>query len=305
MSKELRKFIFTLALLTSIVLLYNIIICIINYSFSNNISIPKKNIVILGDSHLRNSLNPKKMHSAQNLCENGEPYYLTYLKMRFFLDNGLDPDTAIIGFGQQNIAAFNDFKLNDEYWCNSFFDRYYLLFNDILKVPDIPIKYFSLTTHFFKYMCLIPKSNHYKNFIGKFVSIENERKINGKIKRSSVNNYKKIADKHYDKYPGISEICISYLDSIIILCNKHRITPILIGSPVYSKYYNLIPKEIKKRYNIEKQKYRSQKIIVIDLTKSDYNIDNFFNADHLNKLGANNFTTEIIDSILVKSNKKL
>jgi hypothetical protein len=285
MFNSIQRFILTLSVFALFSLFYFIVIFTVNYCISEKISIAQKDILIVGDSHLRSSLNPLKMNSAINICQNAEPYYLTYLKLKFLLQKNVKPDTLIIGFGHQNLSNFNDYKLKDKFWNVGIFDKYYLLTKDIVNISNIDIDYLKLFIAYSRNMCLIPRLDHYQNFIGQF-----EARKENKIKE----NYQKRIDLHYFyKDYGISDLCISYLDSIIDISEQNQITPILLGTPVTDQYYQLIPEEIIERYALIKAEYSKEGIRVIDLTRAKYSIDYFYDSDHLNFLGAKKFSEEI------------
>ena len=70
MSKSLKKFILTLSLFTAFLFCYFIVIFIINYNISDNISIDQKDILIVGDSSLGAALDPKTVEiSSEYLSE--------------------------------------------------------------------------------------------------------------------------------------------------------------------------------------------------------------------------------------------
>ena len=258
MSKSLKKFIITLSLFTAFLFCYFIVIFIINYNISDNISIDQKDILIVGDSGLGAALEPKQMRSAQNICQNSEPYYLTYLKLKFLFDKNIKPDTVIIGVGHHNISNYNEYKLKDEFWSDRMFNTNYLLAKDIINIHKLEIDYFRLFLIYTRNMCLIPKSGQYKNFIGNF---------DGRKGSIAINNHQKRIDQiFYYKDYDVSELCISY---------------------------ELIPTIIIDKYDLIKAKYLEEGVRVIDLTRSKYSIDYFNDSDHLNMSGARKFTKEI------------
>ena len=140
-------------------------------------------------------------------------------------------------------------------------------------------------------MCLIPKSYHYKSFIGEF---------QGRKGHHAINNYQNSIDRiYYYKDYGVSELCISYLDSIVNIIVKNEITPILVATPIAEAYYELIPATIIERYNLIKARYLENGVQVIDLEENaKYSIDYFYNEEHLNMRGAKRFTREIKEILL-------
>ena len=265
---------------------YFIVIYIINYNISDDILIDQKNILIVGDSSLGAALDPKQLKSAQNICQNAEPYYLTYLKLKFLFDNNIKVDTIIIGFGRHNISNFNEYKLKDKFWTDRMFNTTYLLAKGIINIQNIEIDYLRLFLIYCRNMCLIPRSDHYKKFIGKF---------QGRTGCKTLMNYQNSIDRvFYYKDYGISELCISYLDSIVNISIKYKSTPILVSTPVPEAYYELIPSAIVERYDLIKANYLEDGLQVIDLEiKSKYSKDYFQNEEHLNIRGARKFTSKI------------
>ena len=163
------------------------------------------------------------------------------------------------------------------------FNTNYLLANDIINIDDLKIDYINFFVFFALF--LIPRSNHHRKFIGEYKEL---------IGRSEATNFQKVINKvYFHKDYGVSELSISYLDSIVDYSKKNNITPILLSSPVPSSYYNLIPSNMKERYHKLKQRFIEEGIHVIDLTKSNYNSDLFYNEDHLNSDGSKIFTEEV------------
>lgn len=286
MPSSLKKFIISISLFSVILFGYFVVIFSVNIVTSNSILIDqKKNILIVGDSGLGSSLNDDRMKSAKNICQNSEPYYLTFLKIKFLISKNYTPDTLIIGFGNHNISNYNDYKLKDKFWKNRLFNSYYPFFREIIKIKNLKIDYLRLFSVYVRNMCIIPKKNHHRNFIGKF---------NGLKGHQEKNDSQKIIDKiYYYKDYGVSELCISYLDSIVDISLKYNITPILVSAPVSESYYKLIPKLIKDRYYLIKKKYLNLGIKIIDCSILGYDDKYFFNADHLNIKGALKFTEEV------------
>ena len=95
---------------------------------------------------------------------------------------------------------------------------------------------------------LIPRSNHHRKFIGEYKEL---------IGREATNFQKVINKVYFHKDYGVSELSISYLDSIVDY-SKNNITPILLSSPVPS---STIPiPNMKERYHKLKK----------DLLKKEY-----------------------------------
>ena len=285
MIKAFKKFILNLISFIALLFCYFILIFFINLNAKEEVNLGQYDTLIVGDSGLGASLNPQKLNSTQNICQNSEPYYITYLKLKFLQEKNVKPDTIILGFGNHNISNYNDYKLIDKFWKNRMFNTYYLIANDIINIKNLKIDYINFFLVYSRNMFLIPKSNHHKKFIGEYKEL---------IGQSKATDYQKMINKvYFYKDYGVSELCISYLDSIVDYSKKNNITPILLSSPVPSSYYNLIPSNMKERYHKLKQRFIEEGIHVIDLTKSQYNSDFFYNEDHLNSEGSKIYTEEV------------
>ncbi len=281
----MKHFIIKICLLIILCCSVAIINYSINISISKNQKLPVKNkrILIVGDSHPEKSLDPSYFESAQNISQPGEPYVITYWKLKKFLDTYI-PDTLMLGFAPHNISAFNDLKFSNKHWSEEMFRRCYTFenFNEIKS--DLSIDYLCYYKILFKELCTKVNSNHI-HYIGKYHN----------FKRSNINDWELAINRHYylqNRKLGVSQIAINYLDSIIYLCNKKNIKPILFSSPVHDNYWKHIPSKILTVYNSIKEKYNKQ-IQIIDKTNDSYDNSMFLNADHLNQLGAKKFSLEI------------
>lgn len=93
-------------------------------------------------------------------------------------------------------------------------------------------------------------------------------------------------------------------EEMIALCVKHKVTPVVLLTPVYFTYYETMVPEKKQRrddfMNYLKNKYPST--LIIDYENSrEFKITDFTNDDHLIPSGAKTFTIKI-DSILNSRN---
>lgn len=234
-------------------------------------------VLILGDSHFRRAMNPAYFQSAINVSQQGEPYVASLWKLKK-LQPIVQPDTVFIAFSPYNIAAFNDLKFVNPMWATMMFERYHSIldFKDLEKV-DVNLKtYYRVLLN---EMGLLPNKNPI-NYIGEFI------KEDDGINRT--HNFKGVIDRHFyqeEKELGISETSVAYLDSLIQFCKRRNIEPILIGTPVHQRYYNLIPKMVQKRFLIEKKRLENSGVTVIDKTADFYPDSCYLDADHLNSKG--------------------
>ena len=289
----MKNFIRKILLFSLLPLFYfglNSLININNYR-NYEIKLPNKRVLILGDSHPQKSLNPELFDSAINVSQTVEPYVLTFWKVKRIL-NTINPDTIIIGFAPHNISAYNDLKFSNEKWTHEIFKRIYPIekFKEI--DDDIIIDYSEFYKVLWKEIGFYPKENHI-HFIGNYSNSE----------RSNISNFESAIQRHYyfneNVELKISKIAINYLDSIIRTCNSKNIVPILVSSPVSKNYRENIPSNIWRKYEDLKNKYESSAII-IDKTDNYYVDTLFLDSDHLNSIGAEKFSREVIEKLKVK-----
>lgn len=252
----------------------------------SNIPLKGVNILIAGDSQPRMAINPHFFNSARCISQDAEPYYVTYWKLKYIIGKA-NIDTLILGFSHHNIASsFNDKKLCSKKWSSEMFRISYPIYN-ITKINNIKVDFREFRKVYFQNMCLFPKKNHLSFF----------EEYSNTTNRTNITNFNVAIQDHYYEYKEdewISEVALSNLDSIINLCQDNKIKLILIGSPVHKDYYKRIPPHIMDRFNFEKNKFKKQGLLVIDLTNDFYPDDHYLNTDHLNKKGSSKFSAEIL-----------
>ena len=265
----------------------------VNYLIIKNsdIKLNSSEILIIGDSHTRRSINPVLINNAQNISQNAEPYVITYWKLKSVI-NKIRPDTVLIGFSPHNISGFNDLKFSSKEWSHEMFERSYLI-QDFKSLGNIKIDYNGYYTFLFKRFCLFPKMKH-NYYIGNY---KNSNK-------SEISNSDNTIKRHFyfnNKPSNISQISINYLDSIVNLCIANDIVPILINTPVHNTYYTKIPKNIQKKFIIEIKKWKNKGIKVINNNSTLYPDTYFFDSDHLNNSGSSYYTPRLIQLIREKN----
>lgn len=285
----MKKFIQKSLTFILILLIYFGLNSLINYFIYSDqqIQLKNKKILIAGDSHPQNSINPKLFKSAQNIAQSAEPYVLTYWKLKNIFKSHI-PDTLILGLSPHNISEFNDLKFSNKHWTSRMFSRSYTIqeFNDLEN--QLQIDYTAYYKTLWKHTSFYPKENHI-NFIGKY----NASTLN------NLSNCELIIKRHFyinDEECGISQVSLNYLDSIVTLCKNKNIMLVLASPPVHKDYYENIPLTILNGFLKVKDKYNDEAII-IDKTKSNYADSLFLDSDHLNVYGALRFTSELIKQL--------
>jgi hypothetical protein len=284
----MKRFLKNILLFNSILLAYFLINFSINkIIISNNPVKLKGNTVVMGDSHTMTGINPKLLTNTVNISQTAEPYIVTYYKLKHVVKHNR-MDTLMLGFSFQNIASFNDKKVLDPFWCHEVFDRTYSIIS-LNDLKGIEINYSSYARSIVKNMLLFPKLDH-QGFIGNF----RERKTALNLKKHNVH---KTIDRHFElknsSDAGISATSISYLDSIITLCQHKKITLVLISTPLHYKYRELIPKTVESKYYELSELIKKKDIRILDFSSYTFPDNYFADFDHLNTKGADVFTKMI------------
>ena len=269
-----------------LILIFFLMNGLINYYIYANDKVELKNtrILITGDSQTQNGLDPSLFKSAQNISQSGEPYVFSYWKLIKVLES-YQPDTIIIGFGPHNFSKYHDFKLSDEVFSDMLFRRNYPI--EQLQQLDarIDVNYTSFYKTLWKQTAFYPKLKH-GNYIGEYKNAS----------AGSVLKWEHVIKKHYyqdDHEVGTSEVAISYLDSIVQLCQQEKITLVLAGIPIHKNYYDRIPSKMLSKYTSIKKKY-NERAIIIDHLSLQYPDSCYSNASHLSRYGANLYTPMLI-----------
>lgn len=263
----------------------------INYQILKNLKpkIQQASILILGDSHFRRAINPDFFESAVNVSMQGEPYYISYWKLKELYPI-VRPDTVFLAFSPYNIGGFNDLKLSNPMWANMMFEWYYPI-EEFHNLTDIKINYRQYFRVLLRQFGYYPHYQHL-NYIGKYTT-EDEG-------ISRIHNFEDVINRQYydnDKVLGVSETTVNYLDSLIDFCHLYQISPVLIGTPVHPSYFNLIPSPILNRFEIEKKRMLSKGVKVIDKTQHFYPDSCYLDADHLNSKGSKLFMDTLVKEL--------
>lgn len=270
--------------------------------FTNLLIIKKKSIgwkncevLIAGDSHTQKALNPKLFLSAVNISQVSEPYYITYWKLKKYLSQH-KVDTVLLGFSYHNLSAFNDGKFSDKVWGSEMLKRIYSLETVSLN-HDVEINKYELFKVRFRNMCLYPKLNPFY-FKGGYSNTT----------YSNISDSIKASKRHFFISAGeenISKIASEYLDSIVFFCIKKKVQLIAVTTPMNYSYLNKVPFKFIQAYQSEKQELEKRGVVVLDFGHQKYPDNFYFNSDHLNKIGSEKFTEQILDVLACKSKQAI
>lgn len=242
--------------------------------------------LLMGDSHIMTAVNDAEYPGAINLAQEGEPYVVTYFKMKKVVAyNRID--TLIVGFSPHNISSFNDRKFSDTFWCDEIFDRTYPLIS-LSDLKSFEVNKTSYARAVIKNMLLYPNPNP-TPYLGHF-----NRRLD-KLDTSRQQPDQTIKRHFYldGKELEASQRNIQYLDSIMAYTRKQGIRLVLLSTPLHEKYQKQIPHTIQTQFTDLSQRLKKRGLEVLDFSAEPYPDQFFADFDHLNYQGASLFTKRL------------
>lgn len=234
-------------------------------------------LIVLGDSHAATNINPGILGAA-NYGHTAEPLLATAQKLEWITTN-LQPDTVLLVLSPNNFAGYNDHKFSDEQWSSEMAKRYFSLFpwEFWAHYNDAPT---SLGHHFRKQ--LLPNPTGKPAFLGKYAP---------KPVKNDLGDLNAVLNRHFNpSYDAVSQASHEALQAIVQTCEYNDIALFAIEAPLLPEYKNQIPNEVLQAFS------RALSIIPRLEVSISLSENQFFNGDHLNKDGA-----EIYSSALKKA----
>jgi hypothetical protein len=254
-------------------------------------------VLILGNSHGMYGINPNQLSLfAYNLATEGQGTYYDNALLNKYLSIMPNLKYVILCIDIHNLCLERSGEVE------FFYKKYY----------DISFKNRTYYKEFFLESFFVYNPEHAVSLIMKDLKHEPKKNIGEKgwmgspINQSSdLNSEAKNrlkADVFNDELANYyKNDMIGYLENAIETLQSNNIRPILITCPIYFKMRSLLDKRILERIG-QAANYLSQKydIIYLDYTDDErFEIEDFFDSDHLNTTGAEKLTQRL-DSVIEK-----
>lgn len=237
-------------------------------------------MIAVGDSHLKRALVPEVFENAVNLCQDSEPLYLSYWKIKHLL-KFYHPKYIVLGFGPHNLSTTNDYRLSDTKWCDEFLYRSYPIaeYNNLPEGIEVSKRRLGLIL--LKNMCFLPKSVH-TSYVGSYSSDTSfpHIPVETAIKR------------HYPEGQSIASAS-SYLDSLVHLCQEENVELICINTPVTPAYYQQIPASYLAEYNRIKAELSEKGVWFLDYGSVALPASAYFDSHHIRPETSHSFSSVI------------
>jgi len=229
---------------------------------------------ILGDSHAATNINPEILN-ASNYGHTAEPLLITSQKLNWISSN-LSPDTVLLVISPNNFSGYNDHKLSNSKWSSEMAMRYFSLFPWNFWADKTSV--ITAFGHYFRKQ-ITPNPSGRPALLGKYTP---------KKGISEFSNVEIVLQRHFNpEYKVVSTYAMTAVEKIIQICNTDSITLVTIEAPLVPAYRTGIPEEVRAEFNKAISILPNQNVPVL-LTP-----DQFFNSDHLNESGADNYTTAL------------
>lgn len=240
--------------------------------------------VFFGDSHTRNSINPKFINNTFNFGTGDEDYVETYYKFKKIIEENKN---IKITFFEIDPHTFSDkLRNNNKLFAQT---RYWSQYLSLKEIKEFNKKSYS-TLYIEKYLPVIGNGKDFLNIL----IVKPTPLIKGWT--NSTKTYDRstlLAQRRYDilfnKNPKIDDLSFEYFLKTIKLANDNNISVVLIKYPLSKEFYDEM---IRRNYPLTD--YYTQIIdnITINYTLLDYQKD-YFNhpeyfsdPDHLNNIGS-------------------
>ena len=269
-----------------------------NDIFDGNIN---SDIIVLGSSRAwmhfnSNMITEMSGVSCYNIGITGQPFLMQKYRYDILRKYNKKPKILIFSLEENSLSRrLNLFNLSQYF-------PYLVKYKDDLKEPILQFKGFN------KYDFELPLVRYYGNFsiIKEFIkNYDNSVRIKGFQGQNKKwnNDLKKAKLKHKSLKVKIDSESLNLFCKLIEDCQNEQIQPILVFSPQSIKGQDFISNRdsIIKMYGDISVKYN---IPFIDFSNDSICLDKkyFYNASHLNKIGADKFTKELT---LILQNEKL
>jgi len=256
-------------------------------------------ILILGSSEARDGINPDHLsRPAYNLANSSQSLYYDCRLAEKYLDQLPKLKTVFI-----TLSPFSfQYRLNDikEYWRDYYYYHFWGIYPDGIKFCDP--KLYSMI------MLITPETSVNWFFKGFNVSLVEDFDENGWQKRDSA-SYHYLVDESQGRAraefhqslmnPSVMESNVNDVLHLLSELEERNIQPVFIMMPVYKTYSSNIDRDwIEKSYDLIHQLDEKHQFIFLDLFyDSSFTIEDYYDNDHLNFMGAKKLT-EKLDSIL-------
>lgn len=251
-----------------------------NFKLKNN---PK--YIVVGHSHPECAFNDSIIPNFKNVASSGESYFYNYIKTKQILKQNPSINVVFIEYTNNQINE----SMNNWIWGNNYMANKYPEYSSFMNMSDNLMLFDNNNSGYLnalalstrkKFNRIIKNDFNYYTKIGGYLYFRSD-------KTDSILNNKNILENKISKLQrNISEVNLSYLDSLISYCKKLEKDIILIRSPQHKEYSGYENEKIYK----EILETRYSNIDYIDFSEFPISNSEFGDLEHLNYKGARVFS---------------
>ncbi len=272
--------------------------------------------LVAGDSHLEAALNPSYFPGSVNCSLSGESYFFTYYKVKHLLGRNPGIRRVVIGCAPHNFAR--DYQESFLFGAKlRFMEGYYFLMDEPGKrlirswkssyIQPFLIYDLGIPLHLYRNRLLLKRCTGTRlltrdvPFFGGFKDIAPIR-CNAASVKEKIKLYFGRGENSKDGVYGSSYMA-EYLAKIAELCQSRSVDLVLISTPVYGGYQRYIPSSARSGFEkiITGLQVSHPSVRFIDASDVIVQDNYFFDADHLNRDGARQFSTYCASILSEKS----
>ena len=255
-----------------------------------------KNVLILGDSHTEYAIDDTVFTNSINLSHSADSYFYSFLKIRKLKKENPQIDTLLLALSNHNLLV----EYEDKWLFNTaHIKSKFRIYTDLMDFSDFMFLLKSNPSAVIQGVIESPKYSIKLLFNSDLI----ERDL-GKFHPSQRNSLKKdieqFKNNKYQRTLDYSNIEIKYLFNIVNFCKENDIELVFISTPVHQEYTMRKTKEfetLKKFYNSELSEFK-----YLDFSEFYMPDKCFQDMDHLNALGAESFTKNLMKEIKAEFN---
>lgn len=266
------------------------------------------NTLVLGDSQTQTAVNDSIFPNSVNYSHNSEHYLITYNVLKLVVSNNPQIKNVVLGCSFHNISSFYDRCLFNEgnkaegiskMLCSRYFSMLDNSNKLMLIENNVPVVLKTLRPGVLDMIeSLVYNYSNYQDyrFIGRYYP-GIKRVFNDSVVKETI-LWHFYSDSTGTEMENFSELQSEYLEDILSFCKERNIKVYLLNTPVHQDYFKLIPQKfISRYYSYMKELKESYNVTLLDYPEYKFPDDYFGDGNHLNRLGATEFTPMIMNRL--------
>lgn len=247
--------------------------------------------LILGHSHPECAFDDSQLENFQNLAKGGEAYLYTYYKLREVLPENPQIESIWIEYSNSTISPAMDQWTWGFEKLNAFYPRH----APFMDFTDVKFLYEKNKSDFLAVNSTSARINLLKVLrndlsvsgdFGSFVPLDRSMST---IQDTLVPS---ILETGLRDSVILSQTNLSFLDSIILLCDSYHVKVVLVRSPQHPSFNRYNEEELHK---LHKTRYKSSPFL--DFNRAVVDSKHYGDPGHLNASGARRFTAYLKESM--------